>query len=90
MTSTKKHSKFRNTGLLFEIIIQSITSDLINGNDTPPSINLVKEYFSNNSELSKELYLYNQLFNESFSKEEDANKLIDLVLAERKKLNNTN
>lgn len=90
MTTTKKHSKFKNTGLLFEIIIQSITSELVNGKENPPSTTLIKEYFSNSSELSKELYLYNQLINESFSKEDDANKLIDLVLNERKKLNNAN
>lgn len=89
MTSIKKHSKFKNTGLLFEIIIQSVTSELVNGQDNPQSTKLIREYFSNQSELSKELYLYNQLLNESFSKEEDANNLIDLVLNERKKLNNT-
>lgn len=89
MTTTKKHSKFKNTGLLFEIIVQSVTSELVNGSSTPASANLIKEYFYNTSELSKELNLYNQLLDESFSKEEDANKLIDLVIAERRKLNNT-
>jgi hypothetical protein len=62
---------------------------LIEGINVPKSTMLIKEYFSSDMELSKELYLYNQLLNESFSKEEDANKLIDLVLIERKKLDNS-
>lgn len=54
-----KHSKYRNTGLLFELLVRQITSDTLEGKKSP-AINILKKYFVN-TELGKEYRLYEQL-----------------------------
>jgi hypothetical protein len=54
-----KHSKFKNTGLLFELLVRQITSDTLEGKNST-AINILKKYFVN-TELGKEYKLYEQL-----------------------------
>jgi hypothetical protein len=54
-----KHSKYKNTGLLFELLVRQITSDTLEGKNSV-SINILKKYFVN-TELGKEYKLYEQL-----------------------------
>ena len=54
--NTIRHSKFKNTGILFEILIKKITSDTLSGNH-PKSLDILKKYYKN-TELSKEYKLY--------------------------------
>ena len=56
-----KHSKFKNTGILFELLVRQVASDTISGKDSA-AINLIKKYFSK-SELAKEHKLYQALVN---------------------------
>ena len=51
-----KHSKFRNTGILFELLVRQTTSDLINNQDSK-AVKILKKYFTN-TELGKEYSLY--------------------------------
>ena len=55
-----KHNKIRNTGLLFEFLLRQITSDVLNKNNGQ-AVKIVKEKFNENTELGKELALYNIL-----------------------------
>lgn len=54
-----KHSKYKNTGLLFELLVRQITSDTLQGKNSP-ALNILKKYFVN-TELGKEYKLYEQL-----------------------------
>ena len=54
-----KHSKYKNTGLLFELLVRQITTDTMN-NTNSPAIKTLKKYFVN-TELGKEYKLYEQL-----------------------------
>ena len=54
-----KHSKFKNTGLLFELLVRQITSDTLEGKNST-AINILKKYFVN-TELGKEYRLYEQV-----------------------------
>ena len=54
-----KHSKYRNTGILFELLVRQTTSDLLNNKDSK-SVKILKKYFTN-TELGKEYSLYNTL-----------------------------
>jgi hypothetical protein len=56
---SKKHSKFKNTGLLFELLVRQITSDTLEGKNSI-AISILKKYFVN-TELGKEYKLYEQL-----------------------------
>ena len=54
-----KHSKYKNTGILFELLVRQVTADTLNG-DQSPALNIIKEFFVK-SELGKELKLYETL-----------------------------
>lgn len=83
-----KHSKFKNTGVLFELLVRQVTSDTLNNVDSK-AIPIIKKYFSKSTELSKELNLYQTLVKEKFAKEDKANHLIDAVLSAKTRLNQT-
>ena len=83
-----KHSKFKNTGVLFELLVRQVASDTLNNSDSK-AIPLIKKYFAKSTELAKELNLYQTLVKEKFSKEEKANSLIEAVLVAKSQLNQT-
>lgn len=74
-----KHSKIKNTGIIFELLSTQITSDMIN-NRKSPAIDILSEYFKKGTNLNKELSLYQTLLKEKFSSEDKANRLIDEVI----------
>jgi len=82
-----KHSKYKNTGILFEILVRQLAADVMS-NDDNISQKIIKEHFSTKSELLKELDLYNNLSKEKFNSDVKADHFIEAVLSVRKKLNN--
>jgi len=80
-----KHSKFKNTGFLFELLTRQITLEILNGSQEKAK-KIVVEFFSNGSELSKELRLYKLLIEEKYNSESKAEKFIDAILEARTKL----
>ena len=83
-----KHSKFKNTGVLFELLVRQVASDTLNNNDSK-AIPLIKKHFSKSTELAKEFNLYQTLVKERFSKEEKASHLIEAVMSARSAINQT-
>ena len=81
-----KHSKFKNTGILFELLVRQIAVDTMN-NQKSKSVNLIKKHFNSKSELTKELNLYKALSEEKFKTENLADKFITISSEARKKLN---
>ena len=79
-----KHSKFKNTGILFELLVRQITSDTMSGKESPAS-NLLKKYFVN-TELGKEYKLFDTVIKNQSINESKANVVIESVLASSKKL----
>ena len=80
-----RHSKFKNTGFLFEILTRQITLEVLNGSEEKAK-DIVKEFFSGKTELAKELRLYNLLINEKYNTEPKAEKFIDVVLEAHTKI----
>lgn len=74
-----KHSKFKNTGILFELLVRQITLEVLNGDTTEKAKKIVSEFFSPKTELNKELRLYELLIKEKYSSESRAEKFIDTV-----------
>jgi hypothetical protein len=60
-----KHSKYKNTGLLFELLVRKLTSETLSS-DKSIAIDIIKKYFGKNTELSRELQLYNAIIKEQF------------------------
>ncbi len=83
-----KHSKFKNTGVLFELLVRQVASDTLNNNDSK-AIPIIKKYFAKSTELAKELNLYQTLVKEKFANESKAGHLIDAVSTAKAKLNQT-
>jgi hypothetical protein len=80
-----KHSKFKNTGFLFELLTRQITLEILN-NSPEKAKRIVAEFFGNGTELSKELRLYKLLIDEKYNTESKAEKFIDAILEARTKL----
>ena len=57
----QRHSKYKNTGILFELLVRQVTADAMTAKNKSTSVNIIKEFFKKGSELNKELRLYNQL-----------------------------
>jgi hypothetical protein len=52
-----KHSKYKNTGLIFELLVKQITADTLL--DRPsPAIKILKKFYTGNTALVKEYKLY--------------------------------
>ena len=81
-----KHSKFKNTAMLFELLTRQITSDIISANESV-AIQILKKYFNKNTELIKEYRLYKTLCDERLKSDTKANMLIEAVLKARRGLN---
>ena len=84
-----KHNKLRNTGLLFEFLLRQITSDVLNKIEGSKAVAIVKNKFNENTELGKELALYNIIINKKFGNDRKADYFINEVLKERTNLNST-
>ena len=80
-----KHSKFKNTGILFELLVRKITADTLAGAESP-SVSILKKYFVN-TELGKEYKLYETLFKSNNLSEGRANTILSTILEASKKLN---
>ena len=80
-----KHSKFKNTGILFELLVRQITLEILNGGNEV-SKKIIQEFFKQGTELSKEKKLYDLLLNEKYNSESRAEKFIDLVIEAHKKI----
>jgi len=83
-----KHSKFKNTGFIFELLVRQITSEIMSANKSVAE-RILKEHFNSKKELSKELKLYQYLINEKYNSESKAEKFIDTILEARKRLDET-
>jgi hypothetical protein len=82
-----KHSKIKNTGVLFELLVRQITLEVLNGDKTENAKNIVKEFFASGTELNKELRLYDLLLKEKYNSESKAEMFVDTVSQAHAKLN---
>lgn len=73
-----KHNKYKNTGILFELLVRKITADTISNQDSK-AINLIKKFFVN-SELAKENKIYQTISKAHNLSEAKAETIISSVL----------
>jgi len=81
-----KHSKYKNTGILFELLTRQITSETIS-NSEPKAVGILRKFFGKNSTLLKEYQIYHALLNKKFEKESSATVLIETLMNAHNKLN---
>ena len=88
MSKRVKHSKIKNTGILFELLSRQITQDIISDDKKSKSIDLLKKYFNENTQIGKENQLYQLLVKTNYNSTAKAQRLIEAVLKSRSKINN--
>jgi hypothetical protein len=79
-----KHSKYKNTGLLFELLVRQITADTLSDKESP-SLNILKKAFTK-TELGKEYKLYESLFKNKNLTEQKAEVTLNTILEATRKL----
>jgi len=82
-----KHSKFKNTGILFELLVRRVTADTLEGKESK-ALGLLKKYFTN-TELGKEYKLFEAVFKNSNISESKATLILTTTLDASKRLNKT-
>ena len=81
-----KHSKYKNTGILFELLTRQLTSDTIAGNN-PKALDFLKRHFNSKTELLKEYKIYHTLATKKYNKDSQATMLIEELIKAHERLN---
>jgi hypothetical protein len=80
-----KHSKYKNTGLLFELLVRQITADTLSGKDSK-AIGILNKYFVK-TELGREYKLYETLSKYKSITEAKAETIVNTLIESSKDLN---
>lgn len=86
MQKRMRHSKFRNTGILFELLAKQVTADIIAGRESSTAKDLMSKYFKEGTELGQEWQLYSMLLNEKLKDEPHAERFLNACIDARKKI----
>jgi len=81
-----KHSKFKNTAMIFELLTRQITVDVLE-NKKSDALRIIKKFFNKQAILNEELILYNLLNKKDCKSETKANYYIDSITTSRLKIN---
>ncbi len=81
-----KHIKYKNTGIIFELLSKQVVSDVLT-NRGNASLNIIKKYFKEGTQLHKELSCYQALYESTGKKEPVAFKLLEVILKQRNVIN---
>ena len=81
-----KHSKYKNAGILFELLVRQVTADILNGQEDSKANGILRKYFSESTELGKENRLYRIILEEKAKDTSSADRLLETILRTRKKL----
>jgi hypothetical protein len=79
------HSKYKNTGILFELLVRQITADSLSGKDSKAT-HILKKFFVK-TELGKEYKLYETLLSKRHLSEAKADIIINTIIESSKQLN---
>ena len=82
-----KHSKFKNTGILFELLVRQITADTLKGIDSP-AIDILRENFVK-TQLGREYKLYESILKSKVVNESRAHAMIATLFENSRKFSRT-
>ena len=75
-----KHSKYRNTGLLFELLTRQITADILNNTKSSKASEILRKNFHKKSQLFKENQLFNVVIESKFKSKDRAVHLVETTV----------
>jgi len=80
-----KHSKYRNTGLIYELLVKQIASDTLS-RETSPAVSILKKFFSGKTTLVKEFKLYEYILKNNNINQNKAELIISTITEVSRKL----
>ena len=81
-----KHSKFKNTGLIFELLVKQIASDTLSNKESQ-AIKILRKYYSGNTSLVKEFKLYEFITKNQNVNQNKAEAILSTITEVSRKLN---
>ena len=81
-----KHSKYKNTGLIYELLVKQIAADTLSKNESP-ALGILKKYFAGKTTLAKELKLYEYILKNTNLADAKAETVISTITEISRKLN---
>jgi len=81
-----KHSKFKNTGLIYELLVKQIAADTLSKNESA-AVGILKKYFGGNTVIAKELKLYEYILKNNSLSEARAETVVSTITEISRKLN---
>lgn len=82
-----KHSKYKNTGLIFELLVKQIAADTLNKQDSP-AVSIVKKFFTGNSTLVREFKLYQSIIKNKQVSQNKAEAIVSTLIEVSRRLDN--
>jgi len=83
-----KHSKYRNTGLIFELLIKQIASDTLNNRDSA-AVKIIKKHFTGKTSLVREFKLYEFILKNRQVSQAKAETILSTITEISRKLDQT-
>jgi len=80
-----KHSKYKNTGLIFELLVKQIASDTLEKRDSK-AVQILKKYFTGSTPLVKEFKLYEYILKNRGIPQGKAESILSTVTEVSRKL----
>ena len=81
-----KHSKYKNTGLIFELLVKQIAADTLNKEESP-AVGILKEYYASKSSLAKEFKLYDLVIKSTGVSQKRGEAIVSTITEVSRKLN---
>lgn len=81
-----KHSKYKNTGLVFELLVKQIAADTI-AKENSPAISILKKHFSGRSSLVSEFKLYQLVIKNNSTNQAKAEAVLSTITELSRKIN---
>lgn len=81
-----KHSKIKNTGIIFELLTKKLTIDILNNQNTDLIESIIYKYFNKKTALNKEYFLYKAIVDSKFETEKQAREFLSEVILAHKKI----
>jgi hypothetical protein len=81
-----KHSKFRNTGLIFELLVKQVAADILNNKESA-AVKILKRHFAANTALAKEYRLYEFIIKNVNISQSKAEAIVSTITEVSRKLN---
>jgi len=81
-----KHSKYKNTGLIFELLVKQITADTLNKKDSQ-AVTILKKNFTGKSALVREFKLYEFIIKNKSVSQAKAESIVSTIIEVARSIN---